>query len=248
LVLLIVAGVVVFGLCAAGILAAILLPAVQSAREAARRMQCSNNLKQVGIAMQSYHAAYGSFPPAYIADANGQPMHSWRVLVLPFLGEDDLFEQYNFDEPWNGPNNSALATMMPQVYGCPSDPDASASVTSYVAVVGPGTLFPGAEPVSIQEIADGASNTIMLIETRDQQINWLEPRDMPLEDISQRADDPLGRQPVISSLHPGGANVLYADGSVRFMDEFQSPETIKGMLTIDGGEDTSDREPWQRDN
>ncbi len=242
-ILLIVAGVVVFGICGVGILVALFVPFWQSGREAARRMQCSNNLRQIGVALHEYHAQYGSFPPAYIADENGKPMHSWRVLILPFLDEELLYEQYDFDEPWDGPNNSVLAAMMPMVYGCPSDADSFGGITSYVAVTGPGTAFPGAEPVNLQQITDRKSQTIMLIEARDEQIDWLEPRDLPLEDVYKWADTPFDQQPVISSLHPGGANVLYADGSIHFMDEYQDPETFKGMLTIDGGENLGNLQP-----
>ena len=97
-----------FLLCAGLPMIALLLPAVQSAREAARRAQCSNNLKQIGLAFHNYHDSYGCLPPAYIPDGNGQPMHSWRVLILPFVEQSPLYDQYDFDEPWNGPNNSKL--------------------------------------------------------------------------------------------------------------------------------------------
>ncbi|MEZ6114117.1 MAG: DUF1559 domain-containing protein [Pirellulaceae bacterium] len=82
-----------------------LLPAVQTAREAARRSQCSSNLKQIELALHNYHDTFKSFPPAYIADANGRPMHSWRVLILPFMEQRELYDQCRFDEPWDGPNN-----------------------------------------------------------------------------------------------------------------------------------------------
>ncbi len=74
----------VFLVCS-GILAGLLLPAVQAAREAARRVQCSNNLKQIGLALHNYNAAYKSLPPPYTVDANGQKLHSWRTLILPFI-------------------------------------------------------------------------------------------------------------------------------------------------------------------
>src|SRR4029453_12945484 len=73
---------------------ALLLPAVQQAREAARRTQCKNNLKQIGLALHNYADVYGSFPPAYIADETDKPMHSWRVLILPFLDQDQLYKEY----------------------------------------------------------------------------------------------------------------------------------------------------------
>src|SRR6476661_8060061 len=102
------------------VLVALLLPAVQQAREAARRSQCKNNLKQIGLALHNYHDVNGCFPPAYIADENGKPMHSWRVLILPYLDQAALHTEYNFSEPWDGPNNSRLLARRPAVYACPS--------------------------------------------------------------------------------------------------------------------------------
>ncbi len=91
-----------------GILIGLLLPAVQSARESAPCAQCSNNMHNITLALLNYEAKFHSFPPAYVADKNGRPMHSWRVLILPFLEYDDLYKQYNFNEPWDGPNNRKL--------------------------------------------------------------------------------------------------------------------------------------------
>src|SRR5437867_4482802 len=89
-----------------GLLVALLLPATRSGgREAARRMQCSNYHKQIGLALQNYHDDYHSFPPAYIADADGKPMHSWRVMILPYMERKGLYDKYDLNEPWNGPNN-----------------------------------------------------------------------------------------------------------------------------------------------
>ena len=79
-----------------GILVALLLPAIQAAREAARRTQCSNNLKQIALAFHNYNDTYGTFPPAYIPDENGQPMHSWRMLILPFLECDHIYRAVQF--------------------------------------------------------------------------------------------------------------------------------------------------------
>src|SRR5690242_17032670 len=91
-------------LCCTGVPFALILPAVQQAREAARRSQCKNNLKQIGLALHNYHETYGGLPPAFVADDQGRPMHSWRVLILPFLGEQALYNEYNLSEPWDGPN------------------------------------------------------------------------------------------------------------------------------------------------
>jgi hypothetical protein len=95
------------------VLIAFLLPAVRSARGAAYRSHCSSNLKQIALALHNYHDTFGAFPPAYVADESGKPMHSWRVLILPFLESSPLYDKYRFDEPWDGPNNRQLLKHMP---------------------------------------------------------------------------------------------------------------------------------------
>jgi hypothetical protein len=108
---------------------------------------CHNNLKQIAIALHNYHDTFGSLPPAYVADENGRPMHSWRVLLLPFIEHKALYDEYRFDEPWDGPHNRQLADYMPSVYRCPSDPGANPRlpISSYLAVVGPETIWPGGQ-------------------------------------------------------------------------------------------------------
>ena len=88
-----------------GILLALLLPAVQAAREASRRMECSNNLKQISLAMHSYHDVYGSLPPAYTIDEEGRRLHSWRTLLLPYLEAGQIYEQLDLSQPWDSLDN-----------------------------------------------------------------------------------------------------------------------------------------------
>jgi prepilin-type processing-associated H-X9-DG protein len=217
-----------------GILIALLLPAVQAAREAARRSQCVNNLKQIALAMHNYHDVYGSFPPAYLADEEGKPMHSWRVLLLPFLEQQALYQQYNFNEPWNSPANQRIASTVLSVYRCPSDPAIGAPETSYVMIVGPGTLSDGTSSTDMSEISDGTSNTLMIIEATGTGIGWAEPRDLDATKITFQVNEPTGGE--IESPHPGGVNCAMCDGSVRFLSEFVEPEQIRAMSTIAGGE------------
>src|SRR5438552_18335675 len=108
------------GLLLLGGLVAVVLPAVRQSRESVRRSLCKCNLKQVGLALHNYREEFGCFPPAYVADRAGRPMHSWRVLILPFIDQADLYSKYNFDEPWDGPNNIKLLDEMPRLYKCPS--------------------------------------------------------------------------------------------------------------------------------
>ncbi len=217
------------------ILIALLLPAVQAAREAARRSQCTNNLKQLGIAMHNYHDIYGCFPPAYIADATGKPMHSWRVLILPYVEGQHIHQMYDFNEPWNGPNNSRLAAMMPPVYACPSDPRApGATTTDYLAVAGLGAIFDGDKRCTLNEVTDGTQNTLMVAEVTGANVNCMEPRDLDVSQMTGAINAPGGVE--ISSNHPGGALVLYADGSVHFLSGSMAPATIKALATKSGGE------------
>jgi prepilin-type processing-associated H-X9-DG protein len=222
------------GVCVVGILIALLLPAVQSAREAARRSQCTNNLRQIGIALHNYNDAYGSFPPAYLADESGRPMHSWRVLILPFMDEMSLYEQYDFTEPWDGPRNSQFLARMPATYGCPSDPTVSGGTTTqYVYVVGPETISDGATPCRMSDVTDGLSNTIAVVESTNS-VNWMEPADLTLSGMSMAINDPAGN--AIGSDHPAGANVLFMDGSVRLLSEALDQEMLRYMLLRNDGQ------------
>ena len=218
-----------------GILLALLLPAVQAAREAARRASCSNNMKQIGLAMHTYEAAHGSLPPAYTVDEDGNPMHSWRVLLLPYLDQTFLYEQYNMDEPWDSPNNRALADLMPAIYACPSSPDdATNNETSYVMIVGPNTISDGPTARDLAAITDDTSNTIMIVEAAGSGINWMEPVDLNADEISYDINDGSGTG--IRSEHPGVTNILFCDGSVRMVSFVVDLETLGHLAARNDGE------------
>jgi prepilin-type processing-associated H-X9-DG protein len=229
-------GAIAFG----AILLALLLPAVQSARAAARKSQCAGNLRQIATAVFEYRQRYDTFPPAYIADKNGRPMHSWRVLILPFLGEQVLYERYNFDQPWDSPDNQALASQIPQIYRCPEDPAGRSSDTSYLMIVGPRTFSTVTGPRRLGEFPDGAVKTLMLVETLGSGINWTEPRDLQVEQMSFQINAPVGK--ALSSNHPGGAHAAMCDGSVLFLSEWTTAEQVRAMTTIDGGEVTGPKQ------
>lgn len=230
----------IIGCDSIGMLSSLFLPAAQAAREGARRMQCVKNLEKIGLAMQSYHQEYGCFPPSFIPDENGKPKHSWRVLLLPFLGEQGMYAQYHFDEPWNGPNNMALDCQMPAVYHCPSDSTPSLSQTSYAMIVGPHAISDGPTGRRMSDIKDGPANTIMVAEAAKAGINWMEPRDLNTEkmDFCTRAvEKDLQRDTCeIFCNHNAVANVLLCDGSVRTLaNESVNPKELEALMTVDGG-------------
>ncbi|MEX2561396.1 MAG: DUF1559 domain-containing protein, partial [Pirellulales bacterium] len=196
----------------------------------------TSSLRQIGIAMDHYHDQHGTLPPAFIPEENGQPMHSWRVLLLPYIGQQGLYDQYDFNEAWDGPNNSRLAASMPPEYACPSSSSLGQGITSYVVVAGQGTAFDGSKATSLGQITDGAANTLLVVESSGTQINWLEPRDLDLAQMNFAIN---GGGTEISSYHPRGANALFADGSVHFLSDTLPPQTLQGLLTIQGGEQVS---------
>jgi prepilin-type processing-associated H-X9-DG protein len=221
------------------------LPQLHPAGEAARRSQCYHNLKQIGLGMQNYAEKYGCFPPAYTADASGRPRHSWRVVLLPFLESEPLYRQLRLDEPWDSPHNLQVCAPagspdgregpgMPYLFRCPSDPEPG-PLTNYVMIVGPRTLSNGPKSVRPAEITDGLPNTIAVVETCGLGIRWYEPRDLRVGQMSFKINDPehIG----IASRHPGGVNVGFADGSVRFVSDTTDPRVIEAATTINGGED-----------
>jgi prepilin-type processing-associated H-X9-DG protein len=180
---------------------------------------------------------YKTLPPAYIADASGRPMHSWRVLILPFMDQVALYEQYRFDEPWDGPNNSQLLSRMPQAYACPSEaPVPGASTTHYLWVVGPNTISDGPTPIGFSQVTDGLANTIAMVEST-KAVNWMEPVDLPFNEMSFTINDPSGN--AIGSRHANGANVLLMDGSVRYLQQSVDSQTLRNLLMRDDGQAVS---------
>lgn len=226
-----------FGVFACGgVLVALLLPAIQAAREAARRTQCANNLKQIAIAFHNYHDVYKTFPPAYIPDENGQPMHSWRVLILPFLECDHIYRQYKFSEPWNSPHNLAVTRQHVPTYSCPSSPTSGpgSTETSYMVITGPGTVFDGGKACSIRDILDGTSNTILVVEVAGTGVNWGEPKDLDASTLRYPLGTPGGGTP--DSYHPGGLHAAMCDGSVRFISDGVTPQMFNAVITKAGAE------------
>jgi Protein of unknown function (DUF1559) len=211
--------------------------AVGSAREAARRAQCSCQYCQILLALHNYHSEYSALPPAYIADASGKPMHSWRVLILPYMEQSALYNRYKFNEPWNGPNNITLLNSMPSIFTCPSRFSNPTNLTSYVAVTGPGTMFPGARTTKLDDVTDGLANTLMIVEVSNANIPWTAPVDLDLRTMSLQINDE--KRTGISSKHPGGANVGVADGRTRWARDSITPGNLRAVLTIAGGEGIS---------
>lgn len=230
--------------------------AIKDAREGSRRSSCKCGLKQFGLALHNYHDTYGSFPPAFVLGRDGKKWHSWRVLILPYLGQQELYAAYRFDEPWDGPNNRKLIEKMPEIFACPSQPcpakkavvlsigvlgcagggpSANSGFTSYAAVLGQDCAFRGARPVSIQEITDGMSNTVLIGECTRTKTPWTKPEAIDIAFYSK-----LGGPDGFGGRHDAGSHFLMGDGTVRFIPTNTPQTTVDGLFTRNGGETIND--------
>jgi Protein of unknown function (DUF1559) len=229
--------------------------AYDGAREAARSSQCVGHLKQIGLALLNYESTYGCFPPAYVADAKGKPLYSWRVLLMAELDRTDrwfggrLAGGFRFDEAWDSPTNRTLHGLTPDnTLNCPCDrATARTTGTNYFAVVGPGTIFPSdGTSRRLAEVTDGPENTLIVVEVVDPGIHWMEPKELDWGTMSFRLDDQTHSS--IASNHPAGfeysgPHVLTVNGMVTNLPRNLRPETLKALLTIAGGE-RIERKAW----
>lgn len=210
------------------VMAGLLMPAVSRAQIAAGRAQAANNLKQVGIAMHNYHDTFRKMPRPAITDDDDEPLLSWRVAILPFLGEQALYEQFKLDEPWNSPHNMRLLDRMPSVYKTPGD-ILPPGETVIQFPIGDKTMFPKGKDTRFRDILDGTSNTIMAIEVAPENaVPWTKPADWKVN-----PEDPMDG---LGAVHEDGFQAVTADGAIHFFSEFVDAEEFAKLLTRDGRE------------
>jgi len=210
------------------VLIALLLPAVQSAREAARRAQCVNNQKQIALAFHNFHSANDAFP-GDIVGKDGKPLLSWRVAILPYIEQQELYNKFKLDEPWDSPHNKPLLAEMPRAFLCPSRPPGDKAHAHYQGFAGPHAMLEPGRKVPIQDVTDGTSNTVLVVESSGE-VPWTKPDDLPFDPAAAPSLYGAG------SKHPGGFNATFADGSVHFLKTTIRPEVLKNLITRDGGE------------
>jgi len=216
--------------------AALSLPLlVIKGHSATRRMICENNLRRIGEALKSFHQKHGSFPPAYVADATGKPLYSWRAIIFAEMGRTDVPQRLRPNEPWNGPKNSLLAVEWSPDYHCPADQQ-SGQMTSYVAIVGPRSAWPAPQARKLADFKNPAK-TIVVLELPNSGVNWLEPRDLSVGQLKEGlgAIIPPGSPPP----HSDGFEALFADGHVETLPANIDPQILSEMLDVDPGGDTS---------
>ena len=220
---------------------AILLPFRRDARPASLSMACSNNMRQLGRALLDYEQRYGEFPPAYTIDANGQRLHSWRTLILPFIdGGGPLYQKLDLSRPWDDPVNDRVRKVSAKdfdcldAFGCPSS-KLPQGFTTYVAIVAPGSCLQPGKGRKVSEIKDGLDHTIFVCEANlDQAVHWMSPEDISPDMLLQSNEQS-------KSIHSSRRHALFGDCSVRLLGNYIDAGTLRAHVTIDGGESIPQR-------
>jgi type II secretory pathway pseudopilin PulG len=223
---------VVAGLVGLGTM--LLVPAMNSARTAARRAQFTWNLKQLGLGMHNYHSVNGCLPAAFLPDRSGRPMQSWRMALLPWVEQGNAFNSCNLSLPWDAAENLTIRSTRMNLFLRPEEEGGGPPLTKFLAVVGPRTAFPGATHLAFGDIRDGTATTIAFGEVAESEIRWAEPRDLRFDGMDFRVNGPRKRDGFGSPY--GGTRVLMIDGSVKTLLEPTTPALLRALVTANGGE------------
>jgi hypothetical protein len=194
-----------------------------------------NNLKQLALAMNNHSSVYGYIPRQAIHGKDGKPLLSWRVALLPYLDQMPLYQKFKLDEPWDSPHNRSLLKYIPPPYIPPEERQGSEAYTTYYQVFvgtnGPiGPLFEPSPQFQLRRgvgCPDGASGTILIVEAGTA-VPWTKPEDLPY--------DPGKPLPSLGGLFKDGFSAGFFDGSVRFLTRDIDEETIRALITRNGGE------------
>jgi hypothetical protein len=217
-------GAVVEGSLAVKTDTATLKPLFAEMEATAHRAEVQNNLKQIGIAMHAYHDAMGALPGPAIVDKTGKPLLSWRVAILPYIEQQNLYRQFKLDEPWDSEHNIKLLDKMPAIYALPTR-NAKKGETFFRVFTGPNTPYhperPGGAGPRIVEFTDGTSNTILVAEANGS-VPWSKPEDLVI--------DPKKPLPKLGGAYPDTFLALFADGSVHMMPTKIDEQKLRWLI------------------
>ena len=202
-----------------------LVPMLESTYAASKRTESMNNLRQTVLALHNYESTFGKFPASVLVHESGKK-YSWRIAILPFIEQKELYDQYDFTQDWNSPHNRQVTSRMPDVFRSDSD-DENSTTTSWYLLSGVDGIVDGENSRKFGEIHDGLSNTILAVEAK-RNVHWAKP-----EDIQVSPDRGL---PKLGGYYKGGFNAAMGDGSVRFISDKIDPDVLWSLYTASGGE------------
>jgi hypothetical protein len=206
--------------------------------ETANQMESANKLKQMALALMILEEQNGGLPPGAITDPKtGRPLLSWRVAVLPMIREGGLHARFKLDEPWDSPHNLELLEHMPQLFALPGTTPAKPYLTYYRGFTGPGTAFEAFPAAAhgpygaaigpkLVQFLDGTTNTLLLVEAAEP-VEWTRP-----EELAYEPNHPL---PKLGGHFPNGYHAALADGSVLFVSDAVSEDTLRNAITRNDG-------------
>ena len=208
------------------ILVGLMLPAVRTPRYAARRMQRTNNLKQISFALHNYHSTYHSFPPAFTVDDKGHRLHSWRTLILPFMEQSALYDTIDLSVPWNDPVNHEATKVSVPAYHCPESSTDSV-FTRYLAIVGENCPWHPTLRKRLSDFINSERRLAHVIEVPDRDaVHWMSPND-----YSELQFLAIGKS--VKPAHAHGLNVAHVDGSVSFLSNMVDDEARRTMIHVE---------------
>lgn len=204
-------------------------PAIDGARDAILRSGCSDKLRTLTYALLDYESENGHFPPPFSTSDDGTPLHSWRVLLLPYLGEAQLFEQIDKTRPWDDPVNVPFHDQMPDVFCCDvrqyhSRWRQKGNTTAYVVVVGKTTAWSPSLKTNRHSLTDGSLWTVSIVESENHRIPWMAPHDPTLNSF-------LAEFKIEESSH---AILAMFDGSTHSLGRDFELSEISNLITISG--------------
>lgn len=209
-----------------GVVFALLMPVTRSARPAANRNQCLNNTKGIMLALLHYQDEHGTLPPAYTVDEQGNRLHSWRALILPYMEGDRTHELVDYTKPWDHPANAKARESVVEEYLCPSVEEGDEHLTTYLAVVGPECVFTGPNGRAVADIPGGLSTTIAIVDApHEKAVHWMSPEDITLDEV-------LAINEETDTQHPSVYIAGFLDGHADPVELQIDRAALRAMLTV----------------
>ncbi len=194
---------------------------------------CMSNLQRIANALNAYAADHGTYPTPVVTDAKGTPLYSWRVLLLPYIGEANLHANFKLNEAWNSPANSMLIAQCPDVYTSPGS-SSKGSFANFVLITGAGTIFPPTGPLKPAQINDGLDKTLLVVETNNSANDWSTPFDVDISKLNARIGSTGPNS--ISGSHPEGAAAVFANGEPAWLSVDLPTAIVDASITPNGNE------------